>query len=94
MATVAPIDSIGKLQSQVTQSLDAFRSQNNEGDRVAALTAAQKLVQALQKPQDSLYHLAYSVSCLCKTMVLVLTGFSPLKPCVCELGSTWASLQL
>lgn len=61
MAAIASTESIDKLQYQVTESLGAFRTQREETDRVAALKAAQRLVNALQKPQDSVYHLAYSV---------------------------------
>ncbi|KAJ5163950.1 uncharacterized protein N7500_005780 [Penicillium coprophilum] len=60
MATSVSKESIDQLQDQVTESLEVFQRQHEEADRVAALKAAQKLVNALQKPQDSVYHLAYS----------------------------------
>ena len=74
MATTVSDESIDQLQNQVTESLGAFRSQREETDRVAALKAAQRLVNALQKPQDSVYHLAYSVIVrLSRVTILVLT---------------------
>lgn len=74
MATTVSDESIDQLQNQVTESLGAFRSQREEIDRVAALKAAQRLVNALQKPQDSVYHLAYSVIIrLSRVTILVLT---------------------
>ncbi|KAJ5499398.1 hypothetical protein N7453_008449 [Penicillium expansum] len=56
MAAIASTESIDKLQHQVTESLGAFRTQREETDRVAALKAAQRLINALQKPQDSPTH--------------------------------------
>ncbi|CDM34306.1 hypothetical protein DTO013E5_2304 [Penicillium roqueforti] len=60
MATAVSNESFDQLQHQLKQLLGAFQSQHEEADRVAALKAAQNLVNALQKPQDSVYHLAYS----------------------------------
>ncbi|KAF9891654.1 hypothetical protein FE257_003666 [Aspergillus nanangensis] len=51
---------IDTILETVTHRVDAYRSQNEEADRVAALKAAQDLVKALQKPRDAVYHLAYS----------------------------------
>lgn len=94
MATTVSNESIDQLQNQVTESLGAFRSQCEETDRVTALKAAQRLVNALQKPQDSVYHLAYSVIIsLSSVTILVLTQYSLLTPCVCALPSTWIYSQ-
>ncbi|OQE02756.1 hypothetical protein PENVUL_c039G09352 [Penicillium vulpinum] len=60
MAKDVSTESIDELQNQLTESLGAFRNQHEEIDRVAALKAAQRLVNALQKPKDSVYHLTYS----------------------------------
>lgn len=49
------------LIRQVAQAADAFQDSQNEADRLAALQAAQKLVEVFQKPQDAVYNLAYSV---------------------------------
>lgn len=62
LASSEAID-IDWLHGKVTESLKAFTSQNQEGERLAALQAAQDLVNALRKPQDAIYHLAYSVTC-------------------------------
>lgn len=62
MSTNVPSESIDRLHDQVSQSLNAFKDQHQEVDRLAALKAAQGLVNALQKPQDSVYHLVYSVN--------------------------------
>lgn len=91
MATAVSNESFDQLQHQLKQLLGAFQSQHEEADRVAALKAAQNLVNALQKPQDSVYHLAYSVNIVsCRVMMIfVLTRASLLMPCVCALPSTW-----
>ncbi|KAJ5384127.1 O-methyltransferase family 2 [Penicillium concentricum] len=79
MATAISIESIDQLEHQVTESLVAFRSQHDEADRVAALKAAQKLVNALQKPQDSVYHLAYSpTQAMCVRIALDMGIFTTL----------------
>jgi hypothetical protein len=94
MATTVPTESIDQLHHQVAESLGAFQCQHEEADRVAALKAAQKLVNALQKPQDSVYHLAYSVIIgPFRVMTLVLTRPSLLTPYVCALPSTWVFSQ-
>ena len=54
--------SIDQLQSKVNQSVEAFKNGNKETDRLAAFHAAEDLVNALRKPQDAIYHLAYSVT--------------------------------
>ncbi|KAJ5943728.1 hypothetical protein N7516_003896 [Penicillium verrucosum] len=79
MATTVCNESIDQLQNQVTESLGAFRSQREETDRVAALKAAQRLVNALQKPQDSVYHLAYSPThAMCVRIALDMDIFATL----------------
>ncbi|KAJ5189027.1 O-methyltransferase family 2 [Penicillium cf. griseofulvum] len=79
MATTVPTESIDQLHHQVTQSLGAFQCQHEEADRVAALKAAQKLVNALQKPQDSVYHLAYSPThALCVRIAIDMGIFTTL----------------
>ena len=57
---VAP-EAIDHLYGQLSYSLGLFQEQHHEADRLAALKAAQGVVNALQKPQDAAYHLAYSV---------------------------------
>ena len=42
--------------------MEAFKNGNKETDRLAAFHAAEDLVNALRKPQDAIYHLAYSVT--------------------------------
>ncbi|OQD71075.1 hypothetical protein PENPOL_c001G04565 [Penicillium polonicum] len=79
MATTVSTESIDQLQNQVTESLGAFRSQREETDRVAALKAALRLVNALQKPQDSVYHLAYSPThAMCVRIALDMDIFATL----------------
>lgn len=50
-----------KLLRRVNQSANTFNDSHGEADRLKALRAAQELVTALQKPQDAVYNLAYSV---------------------------------
>lgn len=57
-ASQKPVDG---LIRQVAQAADSFHNSHDEADRLAALQAAQKLVEAFQKPQDAVYNLAYSV---------------------------------
>lgn len=61
MTNAVSSETLDKLQGQVAESLQAFNGQHQEADRLAALKAAQELANALRKPQDSVYHLAYSV---------------------------------
>ncbi|THC89247.1 hypothetical protein EYZ11_011304 [Aspergillus tanneri] len=53
-------DYISILVEQVTQEATAFLNGGGEGDRIKALKSVQNLMNALLKPQDSVYHLAYS----------------------------------
>ncbi|KAJ5411014.1 uncharacterized protein N7487_005373 [Penicillium crustosum] len=79
MVTTVSNEAIDQLQNQVTESLGAFRSQREETDRVAALKAAQRLVNTLQKPQDSVYHLAYSPThTMCVRIAIDLDIFTTL----------------
>ncbi|KAJ5114417.1 hypothetical protein NUU61_000176 [Penicillium alfredii] len=79
MSTNVPSESIDKLHDQVSQSLNAFKDQHQEADRLAALKAAQGLVNALQKPQDSVYHLAYSPThAMCVRIAIDLGIFTTL----------------
>ncbi|KAL1964923.1 hypothetical protein VTN77DRAFT_6276 [Rasamsonia byssochlamydoides] len=48
------------LAKQFNDSFAAFQAGNAEDDRVQALKAAQRLVAALEKPEDAAYKLAYS----------------------------------
>jgi hypothetical protein len=93
MTTNTLTDSIGELQHQVTKSLEAFKTQHEEKDRIAALKAAQKLVSALHKPKDAVYHLAYSVRSPRNGINAVLTHHSLLTSCVSASPSIWTYLQ-
>ncbi|KAJ6136204.1 hypothetical protein N7512_001364 [Penicillium capsulatum] len=46
-------EALDRIQGQVTDSLQAFKDQNQEADRLAALKAAQELTNSLRKPQDA-----------------------------------------
>lgn len=49
------------LVGQVQKIAENFRDDLNEADRVAALAAAQKLVQSLEKPKEAVIKMAFSV---------------------------------
>ncbi|PYH73050.1 O-methyltransferase [Aspergillus vadensis CBS 113365] len=67
------------LIRQVAQAADAFQDSHNEADRLAALQAAQRLVEVFQKPQDAVYNLAYSpTQVMCVRIAMDLGIFSTL----------------
>ena len=53
------IDSLVKKLSQATSCL---KKEKNEADRVAAIKAAQELIQTLEDPRDAIIKLAFAVS--------------------------------
>lgn len=58
------------LVGQVQKIAENFRDDLNEADRVAALAAAQKLVQSLEKPKEAVIKMAFSVRPSISTMSL------------------------
>ncbi|KAI3002797.1 hypothetical protein CBS147346_5709 [Aspergillus niger] len=76
-ASQKPVDG---LIRQVAQAADSFHNSHDEADRLAALQAAQKLVEAFQKPQDAVYNLAYSPThVMCVRIAMDLGIFSTLS---------------
>jgi hypothetical protein len=65
MSTSGNSEQISSLLQQVKDKTSAFQSQNAEADRVAAIKAAQGLLQALQSPQESVVNITYQVRIAC-----------------------------
>ncbi|KAL4802466.1 S-adenosyl-L-methionine-dependent methyltransferase [Aspergillus unguis] len=73
-------DLVDSLLENVSDSIHLFKTNRSEGDRLAAVKAAEQLVRALHEPKDNVYQIVYSpTQAMCVRMGIDLEIFTILS---------------
>jgi hypothetical protein len=75
------------LAKQFNDSFAAFQSDKSEDDRIQALKLAQRLVSALEKPQDAVYKMVYQVRSSFTSNFRIVTGLIESEIAQCDARS-------